>query len=49
VDDVIRAGTPEFLASATRNTEASFDTKAPAKDSFGFLGLRTSEANGVRT
>jgi hypothetical protein len=49
VDDVIRAGTPEFLASATRNTEAVFDTKAPAKGNFEFLGLRTSEANGVRT
>jgi hypothetical protein len=49
VHDVIRAGTPEFLASATRNTEAAFDTKAPAKDTFEFLGLRTSEANGVRT
>jgi Reverse transcriptase (RNA-dependent DNA polymerase) len=49
VDDVIRAGTPEFLASETRNTEAAFDTKAPAKGNFEFLGLRTSEANSVRT
>jgi hypothetical protein len=49
VDDVIRAGTPEFLASATRNTEGAYDTKAPTQGNFEFLRLRASEANGERT
>jgi hypothetical protein len=49
VDDVIRAGIPEFLASATRNKETVFDNKAPVKGKFELLGLGSSEANGVRT
>jgi hypothetical protein len=49
IDDVIRGGTPEFLAAATSKTEAAFDTKAPVKGNFEFLELRTSETNGVRT
>jgi hypothetical protein len=49
VDDVIRAGTLEFLASATRKIEAAFDTKAPVKGNFEFLGLRKSETHGVGT
>jgi hypothetical protein len=48
-DDVIRAGTPEFLAAFTRMTEAAFDTKAPDTGSFQFMGLRTNETNGTRT
>jgi hypothetical protein len=49
VDDVIRAGTPEFLAASTRMTEAAIDTNSPDTGSFEFLGLRTNETNGIRT
>jgi hypothetical protein len=49
VDDVIRAGTQEFLAASTRMTEAAFDTKAPDTGSFEFLRLRTNETNSTRT
>jgi hypothetical protein len=49
VDDVIRAGPPEFLAASTRMTEAAFETKTPDTGCFEFLGLRTNETNGIRT
>jgi hypothetical protein len=42
VDDILRAVTPKWLASTTATTESTFETQAPKKKDFTFIGLQLS-------
>jgi hypothetical protein len=49
VDDVLRAGTADFLSQATKATASRFDVKPADNGKFEFVGLETGDAGGMRT